>query len=138
MRNTVFAVSLAFCASVHGQGFEPTVLVVEPSPVALNFQAPAPTPPEILFGYDWSFSGKQYLSFVYPTHNFKELTLGVVGAYEIGELGTANLDQTFWGVGAYYTRNFDPFWIAAGLNAYFPKAERPGDLTVSVKLGWRF
>lgn len=106
--------------------------------VVLHFsqEDPRPEVPELLAGYDWSFSKKQYVSFFYPTHELQpNLFAGLVAGYERDNLTLVRFDRVTWGVGFAYRVEFDPFYLATGASLFLPSAETPGDVTFNIRLG---
>ena len=115
---------------------KPLPLVTELPGIYQGEPPAAPEIPELLFGYDWSFSKNQYVSFFYPVRDFGNgLHAGLVAGYERDTINLNRLDKVRWGIGGNYRINIDPFYIAGGLNFYLPTTETPGDVTCSIMIG---
>lgn len=98
----------------------------------------AQTPPPLEFSYQWSASGKEYVTAGYNLRrdwlSTRGLTFDVVGGVEVRN--TAAAPSLGFGVG-YEVRGFDPLYAKVGLFILFPQQSKP-DVGVGVTVGVRF
>lgn len=113
MRNTVLALAIVSVMGI---------------PISAHAQT---APFEV--GYQWSLSGKEYVTAARPLRQFDQFSFDVVGGYEVGK----SVAPSFGFGATYMLEDASGFYLKAGAFALFPQQSKP-DLGFGLTFGVKF